>query len=185
MKNDAVNAAPGIREWHYALPAILLHWLIALLIAGMAGLGWYMMSIEDLPGSDSYFNLHKSVGLIVFTLVLVRCAWRMAHKPAALPVFVPNWEARLSTVVQRLLYACMILLPIAGFLGASYSKEGAAFFSSRLPSWTAPDHDTAELFFSIHEALAWTLVTLVVLHAAGGLKHLLVNRDGVFQRMWF
>ena len=185
MRNDAPNATLVTREWRYALPAISLHWLIALLIAGMVGLGWYMMSIEDLPGSDSYFNLHKSVGLIVFSLVLLRFTWRLAHKPAARPMSVPNWEVRLSTVVQRLLYACMILLPISGFLGASYSKEGVAFFGTPLPFWTAPDHDTTELFFSIHVTLAWTLVTLVVLHAAGGLKHLLVNRDGVFQRMWF
>ena len=185
MKNDALNPTPATREWHYAPPAILLHWLLALLIAGMASLGWYMMSIEDSPGADTWFNLHKSVGLIVFTLVLLRSAWRLTHRPATLPASVPRWEVRLSSVVQRLLYACMILLPIAGFLGASYSKEGVAFFGTSLPSWAVADHDMAEVFFSIHETLAWTLVALIALHAAGGLKHLLVNRDKVFQRMWF
>ncbi|MBC7572775.1 MAG: cytochrome b [Herminiimonas sp.] len=185
MKNDSFNTIPATREWRYSAPAIVLHWLLALLIAGMAGVGWYMMSIEDSPGADTYFNLHKSTGLIVFTLVLIRWAWRLTHKPAALPASVPTWEARLSTIVQSLLYACMILLPITGFLGASFSKEGVTFFGTTLPSWVVADHDTAEQFFSIHETLVWILVTLVVLHAAGGLKHLLVNRDKVFQRMWF
>jgi cytochrome b561 len=185
MKNDMPNSLPATREWRYATPAILLHWLLALLIAGMATLGWYMMSIEDSPGADTYFNLHKSVGLIVFTLVLIRWAWRLTHNPAVLPASVPTWEVRLSTIVQALLYTCMILLPITGFLGASYSKEGVTFFGTQLPAWVVPDHDTAEQFFSLHETLVWILVTLVALHAAGGLKHLLVNRDKVFQRMWF
>jgi cytochrome b561 len=185
MKNDMPNSLPATREWRYATPAILLHWLLALLIAGMATLGWYMMSIEDSPGADTYFNLHKSVGLIVFTLVLIRWAWRLTHNPAVLPASVSTWEVRLSTIVQALLYTCMILLPITGFLGASYSKEGVTFFGTQLPAWVVPDHDTAEQFFSLHETLVWTLVTLVALHAAGGLKHLLVNRDKVFQRMWF
>jgi cytochrome b561 len=185
MKNDMPNSLPATREWRYATPAILLHWLLALLIAGMATLGWYMMSIEDSPGSDTYFNLHKSVGLIVFTLVLIRWAWRLTHNPAVLPASVPTWEVRTATIVQALLYTCMILLPITGFLGASYSKEGVTFFGAHLPTWVVPDHDTAEQFFSLHETLVWTLVTLVALHAAGGLKHLLVNRDKVFQRMWF
>jgi cytochrome b561 len=88
-------------------------------------------------------------------------------------------------VTELALYVCMFLMPVLGFLGASYSKSGVMFFGAKLPSWTVPNHDTAELFFGLHSTLAWVLVALVVLHAAGGLKHLLVDKDGVFQRMWF
>lgn len=180
MKPDAT-----LSGWHYSTPAILLHWLLAVLISFMAALGWYMMSIEDDPGSDWYFNLHKSVGLIVFTLVALRAVWRLTHRPLALPPSVPGWQAQLATITQYLLYACMVLMPLTGYLGASLSKHGVAFFGTQLPVWLTPDHDTAELFFNAHGVIVWILVALVVLHAAGGLKHLLINRDQVFQRMWW
>lgn len=184
MKPVPVGAiAPS--GWRYAPVAIVLHWLLAVLIAGQAGLGWYMMSVEDDPGSERYFDLHKSIGLTILALVLARAAWRLVHRPAELPASVPKWEVLASSVVQWLLYACMILLPVTGFTGASYTKSGVAFFGLRLPAWRAPDHDTAELFFAIHQTLVWILVALVALHALAGLKHLVLNRDRVFQRMWF
>jgi cytochrome b561 len=174
---------PTASEWRYAPPAVVLHWLLAVLIAGMVALGLYMMAIEDDPGADRYFDLHT--GLVVFALVLVRVFWRLRHRPAELPASLPRWEVLAARVVQRLLYACMLLMPITGFLGASHLKSGITFFGLPLPRWRAPDRDIAELFFEVHETIAWILVALVVFHALGGLKHLLVDRDRVFQRMWF
>lgn len=169
--------------WAYAKPAMILHWLLALLLAGMVSLGWYMMSIEDDPGSDRYFNLHKSVGITVLVLVGLRLLWRLRHKPEALPSFVPAWQSRLASGTQRLLYLCMFALPITGLTGALYSKDGVVFLGITLPH-PAPNHDFSEQMFSIHGAAAWVLIVLVGLHVAGGLKHLLLDRDGVFQRMW-
>jgi cytochrome b561 len=182
LRPDRQAAAPG---WRYAPFAVILHWLLALLIAAMVSLGLYMVSIEDDPGADAFFNLHKSVGIVVFALVLVRALWRLKHRPAELPASLPRWEVVASSVVQWSLYACMIVQPVTGFLGASYSKSGVVFFGWRLPAWRQPDKDTAELFYTMHQAIAWILVALVAVHALGGLKHLLVDRDRVFQRMWF
>ncbi len=185
MADLGLNSAETSASWKYATPALLLHWLLAVLIVSMVGVGWYMMSIEDEPGSDWYFDIHKSFGILVFGLVALRIVWRATHRPAPLPASLPKWQVRLSHLTQWGLYACMILMPILGFLGALYSKSGIAFFGARFPSWTVPNHDTSELFFGLHSALAWVLVGLVALHAAGGLKHLLMDKDGVFQRMWF
>lgn len=171
--------------WHYAAPAIVLHWLLALLIAGLVGLGWYMLSIEDRPDSGWYFDLHKSFGLLVFALVLPRILWRFNHKPAQLPARLPEWQARFASLTHWLLYACMILMPVTGFIGASLSKSGVTFFGMAFPAWIASDHGLAEQFFAIHSAVAWVLVSLVAVHALAALKHLLVDKDGVFQRMWF
>jgi cytochrome b561 len=176
---------PATAEWRYATPAVVLHWLLAALIAGNVTLGLYMTSIEDDPGADAWFNLHKSIGIVVFVLVLARIGWRLKHRPAALPASLPKWEVVASTVVEWGLYACILLQPVIGFLGASHTRSGVVFFGLRLPAWRAPDRDTAELFFGIHQAIAWILVSLVAVHALGGLKHLLVDRDRVFQRMWF
>lgn len=172
-------------EWRYAPVAVALHWLLALLIVGMVLLGLYMVSIEDDPGADRYFHLHESVGIVVFVLVLARAAWRLTHRPAALPASLPRWEVMVTALVERLLYVCMILQPVIGFLGASYTKSGVVFFGLRVPAWHGPDHDTAEALFTLHALIALVLVLLATLHALGGLKHLLVDRDRVFQRMWF
>jgi cytochrome b561 len=178
---NSVNASVG---WRYAKPAVLLHWALAVLIASLLGIGWYMMAIENDPGSGWYFDIHKSFGLVVFGLVLLRILWRSTHRPAPLPAGLPKWQVGLSQLTQGALYLCMVLMPILGFLGASFSKSGIAFFGTSLPVWTVPNHDTAELFFGLHSALAWVLVALIALHAVGGLKHLLIDKDGVFQRMW-
>jgi cytochrome b561 len=151
----------------------------------MAGVGWYMTSIEDDPGADIWFHLHKSTGLVVLALVLVRLGWRLRHRPAALPATVPRWQVLAASTVHRLLYACMVLMPVTGFLGASHTKSGAVFFGLRLPRWRVPDRDIAEWFFGLHGAIVWVLAALVALHTLAALKHLLVDRDRVFQRMWF
>jgi cytochrome b561 len=170
--------------WRYSTPAVFLHWVLAALIVFMACLGWYMMTVEREPSGPGLFALHRSIGLIVLTLVLLRVLWRVFHKPEPLPAGTPRWQAKLSHLVQWLLYVVMLALPITGILGSGHTKTGIAFFGYALPRWTPPDHDTAEQFFGWHSALVWITVGLLVLHVLGGLKHLLVDRDRVFQRMW-
>ena len=169
--------------WRYSRTAVALHWGIAVLIAFMAALGWYMMSIEDEPGSGWYFNLHKSLGIVIASLVVVRVCWRLLNRPQPLSASTPKWRRQLSKATQGLLYLLMALVPIAGYIGASYTKNGVQWFGLATPQWALPDHDRAEQFFGIHAALVWVLVALVGLHVLGALKHLLIDHDGVFQRM--
>ncbi|MCW5299018.1 cytochrome b [Herbaspirillum lusitanum] len=169
----------------YSAPAKTLHWILAVLFIGMVGLGWYMMDIEDSPGSDWYFNLHKSIGLVVIFLVILRAAWRFTHRPAALPSTIPSWQIIASAISHQALYVLMFALPLIGIAGAAFSKSGLVFFGSPLPRVVTANHDVAEFFFSIHSFAAWILVILVCLHVLAGLKHLLIDKDGVFQRMWF
>lgn len=176
-------AAPP--AWRYRGTAIVLHWGLALVLTAMAALGWYMMSIEDEPGSGWYFDLHKSIGLVVALLVAARIAWRLTHRPQPLPATVPRWQVRLAQATQALLYALMVLMPLTGYLGAAYSKAGVKFFGLVTPRWALPDHDLAEQFFGIHGVLIWVLVALTTAHVVGGLNHLLRRKDGVFQRMTF
>ena len=171
--------------WRYGMPAIVLHWLLAALIAFMAGLGWYMMTIERLPNGPWYFDLHRSVGLVAAALVLLRILWRTLHEPAPLPASLPTWQVPLSSVAHWLLYASMVVLPVTGFVGSSYSRAGVKFFGLAVPAWSAPSRAIAHFFFSVHSATVWLLVGLVIVHAAGALKHLLMGRDMVFERMWF
>jgi cytochrome b561 len=183
MPLDPGRSAPG--DWRYAPVAVVLHWLLATLIVGMLVLGFYMVAVEDDPGAERWFGLHQTVGLVVFVLVLARAAWRLRHRPAELPASVPRWEVIASRVVQWLLYAGMLLLPVTGFLGSSYSRAGITWFGMQLPRWRAVNRDTAEALFGVHETIVWCMLALVALHALAGLKHALIDRDRVFQRMWF
>jgi cytochrome b561 len=171
-------------NWRYSTPAIVLHWLLAALIVFMASLGWWMMTVEKEPGGERWFDLHKSVGLILLALVALRLLWRLAHRPQPLPAGVPRWQVRLSGIVQVLLYVLMVLVPLMGLLGAMYSRAGLTFFGTELPRFVEAARPTAKQFFGLHETLVWVLVGVVVVHVAGGLKHLLIDRDQVFARMW-
>jgi cytochrome b561 len=177
---DPVARAP----WRYSGAAIALHWILAILITLTTAIGWRMMWIEHEPGSEQWFDLHKSIGLVIAALVAMRLLWRLTHRPEPRPTGAA-WEAKLASVTHALLYVLIVALPITGYLGASYSKAGVQWFGIATPRWVAPDHDTSELFFTIHGVLLWTLVALVVLHVAGALKHLLIDKDGTFRRMWF
>ncbi|GAA4024534.1 cytochrome b [Actimicrobium antarcticum] len=176
---DAAETGPA-----YTRTSRVVHWLVAVLIIGMIALGWYMMSIEDDPGSDTYFTLHKSTGLIVLVLVLFRLVWRLGHRPKALPLSLPGWQLMASKASHWSLYGAMIAMPIVGLAGALLSKDGVSFFGAALPRVFTANHDLAEVFFSIHSVIAWILVALISLHVLAALKHLLVDKDGVFQRMW-
>jgi cytochrome b561 len=176
------HASPA--RWRYGQPAIVLHWLLALLIVFLVGLGWWMMTIERTPQGPWYFDLHRSIGMVVAALVALRLLWRAGHRPAPLPPGLPGWQVKLSALTQGLLYACMVVLPVTGFAGSLYSRAGIRFFGLQLPQ-LAPNRQVSHLLFDVHSVTVWVLVGLVALHVAGGLKHLLVDRDAVFQRMWF
>ena len=162
----------------------MLHWLLAALLVFMASLGWWMMTVEREPEGPGLFILHKSTGLVLLALVALRLLWRLAHRPAPLPAGVPRWEVRVGAATQAALYLLMIAVPLTGLAGAMYSRAGLAFFGVELPRWVLADRPTSRQFFELHEALVPVLVAAAALHVAGGLKHLLVDRDEVFARMW-
>jgi cytochrome b561 len=169
--------------WRYSHPAIALHWTLALLLTLTTAVGWIMMAFEHQPGAGWVFDMHESFGIVIASLVAARVAWRLTHPPQALPASVPPWQARLAGAAQAALYVVMVLLPVTGYLGASFSKAGVQFFGWATPRWALPDHDTAEQFFAVHSVLVWLLVALVSFHVLGALTRLLLDKDGVCQRM--
>ena len=97
---------------------------------------------------------------------------------------MPAWQRRAAQASHGALYACMVALPLAGYLASNFSKHGLRFFGIRLAPW-GPDLPGVYGFFNgLHVALAWLLCALVAVHVLAALKHALVDRDGVFSRMW-
>ena len=166
----------------YTPLAIFLHWTLAVLIFGMIPLGWYMLSIEDNPGSEWYFKLHRSIGIVVAIVVLARLLWRFRHKPNPLPNHLPAWQQRAAKLSHWLLYLAMIAMPLVGIAGTLLSKDGLALFGVTLPRFMSPHQAGSEFFFSLHSVIAWVLVGLIALHVVAAIKHF-INKDGIFQRM--
>ncbi len=168
----------------YTSMAIALHWLIALLIIGMLLLGYYMVGIpKGVPNRAVYFNLHKSFGVLAGVLILVRLYWRFKHPVALMSIGMPNWIDQAAKWSHRLLYLCMVLQPATGYLSSSFNKYGVKFFGIPLPAWGREDAQLRDLFMNFHHLLSILLAALIVIHVLAAFKHLLVNRDQVFQRM--
>jgi cytochrome b561 len=183
--NDRSAAPPAGTVSRYTWQAMALHWLLAVLIIGMLWLGF---SLEDIPRNTPargyYVNLHKSFGVLVLLLVLLRMAWRATHKAPPLPAGMPRWQEQAAVWSHRLLYLCMLLQPLSGYLGSAFGKFGVKFFGIPLPQWAWESKPVQSFFGTIHGVVAVTLLVLVAVHVAAALKHLLVDRDQVFQRMW-
>ncbi|HEX7645471.1 MAG TPA: cytochrome b [Burkholderiaceae bacterium] len=169
----------------YTGVAIFLHWLSAFVIAGMLALGWYMTSVEDEPGSERWFGLHQSVGVLLAMLIAFRLVWRITHRPQPLPYTVPAWQAKAAHTLHALLYAAMIAMPLTGIAGAMLDKEGLTLFGQSVPRIFAVQHDLAENLFDVHGAIAAVLACMIGVHMLAAIKHLAIDKDGVFQRMWF
>ena len=168
----------------YSAPAIALHWLLALLIIGQIALGLSMLEIpRNTPERAYFFNLHKSLGLLAAGFIALRIVWRWRHSPPPLPASMPAWQVAAAHWGHRLLYACMVLMPLSGYLSSSFGKFGVKFFGLPLPNWGWEDAALRELFSGAHAVVAWIFVALILGHIAAALKHLVVDGDDVFYRM--
>lgn len=167
----------------YSTPARFFHWSLAVLLPSQIALGWYMLSIEDQPGSGGYFALHISLGLTAALLIALRVIWRLQQAPPALPPGLPGWQRRAARTSHGLLYLLMLLMPLTGYLGAAFSGEAMSWFGIALPGWLAKNESLKEQLFTAHSVIAWALVAVVAVHVLAAIKHLLVDKNTVFQRM--
>src|SRR5688572_8389659 len=119
----------------YGTVAIALHWLIAALVFCQIYLGWWMIEIPKYPVGvrAGWFNLHKSIGLTIALLIVLRLAWRLRHAPPPLPASVPRWQARAAGISHFLLYAALLLQPLVGYLGSSFSGYPIKYFGIAMP----------------------------------------------------
>jgi cytochrome b561 len=168
----------------YGLVSILLHWLMALLIFFMFGLGLYMV---ELTYYDAWYkgslDLHKSLGITLLVLWFIRLTWKSINiQPNPLPG--AKWEQFIAHCMHWLLYLVMFLLMLTGYLISTAKGEPIAVFDlfsfPALPIAMAEQEDIAG---EVHTILAWLLITMASLHLLGALKHQLINKDGGLIRM--
>ncbi|WP_296657177.1 cytochrome b [Thiobacillus sp. 0-1251] len=168
----------------YSTPAIVLHWLVALLIFVAFPLGLYMADLPLSPEKLKLFSYHKWIGVTVFMLAGLRVVWRLTHTPPPLPASVAGWQRRASVVAHGLLYLLILVIPISGWLMSSAKGVQTVWFGVLpLPDLIGKDKALGHLLEEVHETLNYTLLALVVLHVAGALQHHFIERQPFLQRM--
>ncbi len=168
----------------YSGPAMLLHWLIAVLIFGLFPLGLYMSELALSPRKIELVSWHKWFGITVLLLVVLRIVWRVGHRPPPLPASVPRWQVGAAHALHGLLYLLILAIPLSGWALSSAAGVPVVWWGVLpLPSLLAPDHALAHRLVEVHEWLNFTMAALVVAHVGAALKHQFVDRDGVLLRM--
>ncbi|HYG56393.1 MAG TPA: cytochrome b [Burkholderiales bacterium] len=165
--------------------AVILHWTVGLAVLGQFALGWWMLALPK--GGDGtrawWFNVHKSIGITLAAFVVLRLIWRATHAAPALPAGMPAWQRLAASASHAGLYACMLILPLSGYLGSSFSRYPIKYFGMPLPHWGWEWAAAKNLMSAVHETAAWALAALITLHVGAALWHLM-RGDGVIRRMW-
>ena len=168
----------------YGIIAQAFHWLIVALVLAQLGLGVFAASLPIGLARLQWLSRHKSLGLAILAVVLLRLAWRAMNQPPPLPGSIPGWQRRAAVVTHWLLYLLLVLAPLAGWLHASATGLSVNWFGLYLvPDLVAKDPELAEVFKQLHLALVALLALLIVGHAGAALRHALWLRDGVAHRM--
>lgn len=178
-------------QQRYGLIAMALHWLIAVGIVTMVPLGLYM---HELEGSDLKFALyqwHKSIGITILLLSLLRLAWRLANPIPPPPAHMRAWERAAAVATHWGFYALMIGIPLSGWAMVSASPWGIPTVLYGVIEWphiaplaNAENKKALEgSLKEVHEILAFAAIGLFILHVGAALRHAITLKDGVLARM--
>lgn len=176
------------------------HWATALTILATAFVGLTMEDFDALW----YYGLHKSLGITVLGLVVLRMLWRLIDRRPPYPPGMPGWQRLASSSAHALIYAAMLVMPISGWLYNSAARRPLDWFGLfKIPSLTALDRTTQtysilgfdapafidtpqklrSLAGDVHETLFYAGALLIALHLAAALKHHFFDRDPTLARM--
>ncbi|HET6546702.1 MAG TPA: cytochrome b [Rhodanobacteraceae bacterium] len=171
---------------HWGSLAKLFHWLIVLAILAQGTIGLVMVNLPRRPGIIPVYSFHKSLGLTILALAVLRLVWRAFDRRPAQPPGMPHWQVIAARASHVLLYVLLFAVPLSGWLFDSTASLRPLYWWGliRMPSLTggavpAWKDAAAEL----HEILFWSLFSLAALHAAAALKHHFIDRDDVLRRM--
>jgi cytochrome b561 len=186
------NMASSFRTPHtdrYHPVAIAIHWVMALALLAMFGVGLYMVDLPFSPQRLKLFNWHKWAGVLVLTLAFLRLVWRLTHRPPALPPAIrqgmPAWQNLAHQATHAGLYLLFFAVPLLGWAYSSAAGFPIVLFGAvPLPDFVPASEALADALKPWHGWAAYGLAVLVVLHVAGALKHAVLDRDGLMSRMW-
>jgi cytochrome b561 len=169
----------------YAGTAKALHWTIVALLIVQFVLAWTMPEIRRDTKPDTLINLHLSFGVLILGLAVIRLGWRATHAEPPPEDAVPLWQVQSARIVHWLLYALLFVVPILGWINASWRGFAVSLFGLiELPKLMATRAAGFRWTGDVHGVLAnYLMLVLVSLHVAAALYHYFVRRDRVLQRM--
>jgi len=174
-RNDTARYGVIAQFFHWSIVALIINQFILAAIA------------EDLPLGLEKLALmarHKSWGMTVLCLAVMRLAWRIFSPPPLPPESQFRWEQRVAKVTHAILYALLFIMPVSGWLTSSAANFSVSVFGwFTLPDMVEPDKALQHRFGELHELLAVLLVTAVTLHVAAALYHHFRRKDDVLRRM--
>lgn len=161
-----------------------LHWLVALLILLQGPLGIVMVALPNSPDKIRLYALHKSIGLTILALAMLRLGWRLyAGAPAPL-ADVPGWQQAAARFSHRLLYVLLFAIPLSGWLFNSIAGFPLQWFGLfNLPAIAGADPALREFTGNLHLWLFWLLVAVTLVHVAAAIQHHLITRNATLTRM--
>lgn len=167
----------------YTRTAKALHWLIALLIIGMLCLGLYM---DALPFNALKFQLiqtHKSIGITILLLVVVRLLWRFTNPAPMLPAHMPLWQKATAHITHLALYVLMFAMPISGYVMSDAAGYHPSWFGVSVPIVSPINPALSKILAEFHQYAAYTLIALLLAHVGAALYHHVIVKDNTLRRM--
>ncbi len=177
---------PSIHRYHPV--AMFMHWLLAAALVGVFAVGLYMADLPFSPQRLKLYNWHKWAAVVILGLSVARLVWRWVHRPPALPVAVENqmpaWQRVAHHATHHSLYLLFFVVPLLGWAYSSAAGFPIVLFGVLpLPDFVPVSPELAEVLKPLHKLSAFGMAGLVVLHVAAALKHAVIDRDGLLQRM--
>lgn len=173
------------KSTQYSSMSKFLHWLIALSVIIMLIVGFFLDDVPEQYQGTAYM-LHKSTGISILFLMIVRFLWIRATGQPPLPESVKLWEKIVSRFVQYSFYLLLIIMPLSGWIMSVAADRVPMFFGlfkAPLP-WVESNKSLAEFMGEAHELIAWIIIGFLFLHIAGALKHHFIDKDDVLKRIW-
>lgn len=164
--------------------SIALHWLTLILILSLAMVGLIMTDLANGPLKIQVYALHKSFGLTVLALTIIRLLWRLFSITPEIIINTPAWQKWIAKLTHGLLYLLLFAMPISGWLYNSAAGFPLKYFGLfKLPKLSAYDPELKQLAGDAHTTFFYILASLMLIHAAAALKHHYLDKDNTLTRM--
>ena len=160
------------------------HWLTLALVVALILIAVYMTDLPLGPEKLRIYNLHKSIGVTLLAVTLLRLLWRWVSPPPALPASMADWERRAARTSHLLLYLLLFAQPLTGIFhswAANFPLVVFGWFT--VPNLTGPNPQLKAILEETHHLLGWALCGLFLLHAGAALRHHFQLKDDVLRRM--
>ncbi|MGD8926727.1 MAG: cytochrome b [Thioalkalispiraceae bacterium] len=172
-------------QQRWGIVSVCLHWLTAITVVGLFILGLWMV---ELTYYDRWYNeapfIHKSIGILLFVLTMVRLVWRYSHETPVAIASHTVLERKAARAVVVIIYLLLLTVMISGYLISTADGRGIDVFGwFEIPATVYGYNQQEDIAGAVHLVLAISLISLVVVHAVAALKHHFIDKDRTLLRM--